>query len=181
MQLPLDWYVYIIPGSLFLLTIILLLPYKDLSKLKDFISEGKALLILPMMIVFSFLIGQAADSFIHIAYKIKCCIFSTNHIDKPNEILYVRMAFSRLLAFSSTFLIILSVFKIYKRTSSKLDKILIKYGRVIVLLTISLIALGIWYQYCANKSEFIITTPKKCIEIQAIDSLQNDSTMNKIY
>jgi hypothetical protein len=171
MQLPLEWYVYIIPGSLFLLSTILLLSKKDLEIIKEFIKKYNALLILPVLIIFSFLIGFAADRFIHVLYDIKQSICNSEQTIISGEALYTRMAFTRLLALSFTILIFISVFRIYKRTT-----FLEKYGRKIVLIIILLVATCIWIQYFVNKSEYVKNHIPK--NNQSIDSLQNGAIKN---
>ncbi len=69
MQLPLDWYVYIIPGSLFLLSAILLLLDNELRiKICKFIKDNN-LLALPIIIIVSFIIGASVDGFIHVLFS----------------------------------------------------------------------------------------------------------------
>jgi cytochrome bd-type quinol oxidase subunit 2 len=153
MQLPLDWYVYIIPGSLFLVsTILLLLDDKLKRKIYNLLKENN-LLALPIIIIFSFIIGVTADGFIHLVISdpvisLEDKIITENSIDplliKERDIEYSRMAFGRLLWISFLILIITSLITIFKErlTQDRTRKWII--GICIPLIFIGIIAIFCW-------------------------------------
>jgi hypothetical protein len=172
MQLPLEWYIYIIPGSIFLLVLILLLPNKDLKIILKSI-KGHSVIVLPIIILFSFFIGLSADRFIHKLYNLILCIIDSkdglNQI-KPNEI-YAAMSFTRLLAPSLSLLIFISILKIYKHGKTEINRYISKHGRGIVLIVVSLIVIGIWLQYFDNRNEFV--KAKESAGIKTTDTTQS--------
>jgi len=61
MQLPFDWYIHIVPGSLFLLALLLFARSEDREKALGFIQKN-AFATAPIALVLSYLIGLAANT-----------------------------------------------------------------------------------------------------------------------
>jgi uncharacterized membrane protein len=179
MQLPLEWYVYIIPGSLFLLSVILLLPNKILGIFKGKGSlKDQSLLVLPITIIFSFLIGLAADNLIHIvasepSVSLEKELLIKHKVDpvliQEMDSRYTRMAFSRLLWISSAVLAIVGVIRIVLTN----EKYITSIRKVFLVILILLLVILLINQWCVNKQSF--KEAKALFKKEIINTLQNDT------
>ncbi len=189
MQMPIDWYVYVVPGFLYLTLLYLIFPQELANVIQDHSAIGVA-----VVIVASYLLGVLSN---HVIIKIVRPIFQViikiirsifkcfremppvhymsieNHIQlkKVEPILaqlhkdaYQSMLFSRSILVPLFFLTILGICKVWKLAMGKLEGIhpcVVKVIISILLLGVSFIFVWRWWEKRKTHNKIITLVDKE--------------------